>query len=317
MLEHRLVALGHRSFVIAAEGSEISGELIPSPAANGEITEAARQKARATHRQLIDAALHKHSIDLIHFHGLDFHAYIPGDARRTAMLATLHLPAAWYPDEIFRIPGLQLSCVSEDQAAGIASARVPFITNGVEICRYKTDPQPREHLLFIARICPEKGADIALRVARRLDLQLFVAGPVHPFLTHQKYFRDQVQPLLDEHRCYLGPIGLAQKIKLLAGARAVLIPSLAPETSSLVAMEAASAGVPVIAYPSGALPEVVADGKTGFIVANEQEMAEAVLRTSTISPDECRARARRLFDADRMAAQYLALYRQLIQSRSI
>jgi glycosyltransferase involved in cell wall biosynthesis len=315
LLERRLVALGHRSFVIAAEGSEISGSLIPSPAADGEITSAVRCKAQSIHRELIESLLRKHAVDVIHFHGLDFHAYVPFDPGHVAMLATLHLPVAWYPDEIFRIPAMLFNCVSQHQAVGVTGRRLPFITNGVDLSQYKTWSQPREHLLFMARICPEKGVDAALRVARQLDLPLLVAGPVHPFRTHQEYFTHKVYPLLDRKRRYLGPVGLAQKTELLAGAQAVLIPSLASETSSLVAMEAASAGTPVIAYRSGALPEVIADGQTGFIVESEQEMAEAVGRVPTIFPDECRKRACKLFDADRMAAQYIELYSQIVQDR--
>lgn len=308
MLERRLVALGHRSLVIAAEGSEIGGHLIPSPAAAREITDVVRCAARSIHRELIEDLLRKHSIDVIHFHGLDFHAYVPTDPGHAAMLATLHLPLAWYPNEIFRLPAMLLNCVSEHQAAGVTGRRLPVVTNGVDVSRYKTGAHPRQHLLFIGRICPEKGVDAALRVAHQLDLPLLVAGPVHPFRTHQEYFTHQVQPLLDRKRRYLGPIGLAQKTELLAGARAVLIPSLAAETSSLVAMEAASAGTPVVSYRSGALPEVVAHGETGFVVESEQEIAEAVRCASTISPDACRKRACKLFDADRMAAQYLELY---------
>jgi glycosyltransferase involved in cell wall biosynthesis len=313
LLERRLVAFGHRSFVIAAEGSEISGGLIPSPAAGGEITDAVRCKAQSIHRELIEDMLRNHSIDVIHFHGLDFHAYVPSDPGHAAMLATLHLPLAWYPDEIFSIPAMLLNCVSQHQAAGVTGRRLLSITNGVDMSQYKTGARLREHLLFMGRICPEKGVDAALRVAHQLDLPLLAAGPVHPFRTHQEYFTHHVQPLLDRKRRYLGSIGLAQKTKFLANARAVLIPSLAPETSSLVAMEAASAGTPVIAYRSGALPEVVAHGQTGFIVESEQEMADAVRCVSTISPDACRKRACELFDADCMAARYLELYGQVVQ----
>jgi len=212
---------------------------------------------------------------------------------------------------------MALNCVSQHQAAGANGCRLRSIPNGVEVSWYQTVSRPREHLLFVARICPEKGADIALRVAHQLDLPLLVAGPVHPFRAHQEYFTDCVKPLLDRKRRYLGPIGLAQKIELLAGARAVLIPSLAPETSSLVAMEAAGAGTPVVAYRSGALAEVVVDGETGFIVESEQQMAEAVLHASGISADVCRTHARERFDADRMAAQYVELYRRIIQKRAV
>ena len=122
-----------------------------------------------------------------------------------------------------------------------------------------------------------------------------------------------MQPLFDDRRRYVGPVGFAKKVELLAGARAVLIPSSAPETSSLVAMEAASAGTPVVAFRSGALPEVVVDGRTGFVVDSEREMTQAVCRAGSISAEACQAHARKVFDADLMAARYVDLYERIIQ----
>jgi glycosyltransferase involved in cell wall biosynthesis len=272
-----------------------------------------RSAAHAAHRELIGRVLENEAIDLIHFHGLDFHAYVPPDPGRTAMLATLHLPLAWYPSQIFDLPGITFNCVSQNQAASANGRCLTFIANGIDASHYSAAGTP-QHLLFIGRICPEKGPDIALRVARLLDLPLIVAGPIHAFHAHQEYFNACVQPLLDSKRRYVGPIDLAQKREFLSAARAVLIPSLAPETSSLVAMEAAASGVPVIAYGSGALPEVIRHGQTGFIVKSEQQMADVVSRLNSIPPGECQRHARKQFNADRMADRYLDLYTHVLQS---
>jgi glycosyltransferase involved in cell wall biosynthesis len=312
LLERRLAARGHRSFVIAAEGSQISGELIATPAASGEITDAVRTEAQSIHRDLIQRTLQNRPIDLIHFHGLDFHAYVPEHRGRSAMLVTLHLPLSWYPSHIFELPAITFRCVSQNQAASANGRCLGFIPNGVDLSQYTTS-RDAEHLLFVGRICPEKGPDIALWVAHLLDLPLLVAGPVHSFPAHEEYFRTCVQPLLDSKRRYVGAIDLAQKVEMLASARAVLIPSLAPETSSLVAMEAAAAGAPVIAYRSGALPEIIVHGKTGFIVESEQQMAEAVPHADSIAAEACQKHAREQFDADRMADRYLELYSRVIQ----
>jgi glycosyltransferase involved in cell wall biosynthesis len=164
---------------------------------------------------------------------------------------------------------------------------------------------------MLSRICPEKGIHIALEAAHAADKPLLIAGEIFPYQAHQDYFSDQIRPLLDRHRRYLGPVGFARKRRLLAAARALLIPSLVAETSSLVAMEAASAGTPVIAFNTGALPETVEHGRTGFIVDTPAQMAEAMTRLDTIDPDTCRATARRRFSHDRMAAEYLARYAQL------
>ncbi len=280
LLEREIVRSGRRSLVVAAPGSTVSGQLIPA----------------------IDQALREHSIDLIHFHGLDFDSYVPDTDVR--MVATLHLPLAWYPPPALTRKNVQPVCVSQSQAAQTGFS---VVLNGIDIGRFGRAPK-NDYLLWMGRICPEKGTHIALEVARDLDLPLFVAGPVHNFETHQKYFREEVEPLFDKRRQYLGPVTGDAKNQLLAEARVLLVPSLVAETSSLVAMEAASSGTPVIAFRSGALPEVVEHEKTGFIVDSKAEMMEALKHVAGISSEVCRATAESRFSASRMARDYFRLY---------
>ena len=307
LLEHGLVEAGHHSMVVAARGSRVSGELIETPAANGEITNELRRLAQDEHRQAIADALREHKFDLVHFHGLDFCDYVP--EQRLPKLATLHLPVAWYPASIFEMSEVTLSYVSQTQASVRAG---PVVCNGVDTERYGGNYEKQDFLLTLGRICPEKGIDAALRVSHRLNLPMIVAGPVHAFETHQKYFYEQVQPLLDGRRRYIGPVGVREKKELLGTARCLLIASSASETSSLVAMEAMSAGTPVVALRSGALPEVIEDGVTGFLVNSEDDMADAVGGVGEISPEVCRERARARFSSCRMVAEYLMLYRELV-----
>ncbi|HTU47150.1 MAG TPA: glycosyltransferase family 4 protein [Bryobacteraceae bacterium] len=315
LLQRGLVEAGHQSIVVAAQGSRVSGHLVETPVATGEITDAVRKQAQQIHLSAIESILKEIPADLIHFHGFDFHTYIPSG--RIAKLATLHLPLAWYPQSIFHQRDVRLCCVSRSQAATAPEeVKLPVVPNGVDVARYRADAVRRDYLLWLGRICPEKGADIALRIAHRLNLPLLVAGPVHPFAYHQDYFSDRVATMLDEKRRWLGAVGLDRKIELLAEARCVLIPSLAAETGSLVAMEAISSGTPVIAFRSGALPEIIENGVTGFIVDSEEQMAEAVKRGGEIAPGRCREEALRRFDAGRMVEGYVDLYRDVLAASS-
>jgi len=316
LLERELIAAGHRSLVVAASGSQIGGVLLETPAAPCVITDAIRADAQHVHLDSIERVLDQNSVDLIHFHGLDFWSYQP---RGTTMrLATLHLPIAWYPQAIFDQKSIQLNCVSESQARSAESYKsLPVVENGIDTAQYGSKRERHNHLAWIGRICPEKGPHVALRVAQRLDMPLQIAGPVHPFAYHQGYFREEITPLLDEKRQYIGPIELQKKLDLLGSARCLLVPSSVAETSSLVAMEALASGTPVVAFRCGALPEIVEQGRTGFIVDSEEQMAEAVQRIDDISPDVCRAAARERFDVHRMVDEYLELYSRILEcSRS-
>jgi glycosyltransferase involved in cell wall biosynthesis len=288
----------------------VSGELIATPAACGDMTEEVRRTAQEVHRIAIQEALKKYEIDLIHFHGLDFYAYLPECS--VPKLVTLHLPLDWYPTDIFQLSGVQFNCVSQMQAhTAPQQKRVFVVPNGIDTEKFQADQPHTGPLLWLGRICPEKGVHLALQTAHRLNLPLTVAGPVYAFRTHEDYFREQIEPLLDDRRQWIGAVNLKQKISLLAQARALLVPSLAAETSSLVAMEAISSGTPVIAFRSGALPEVVEDGVTGFIAEGQAQMAEAIERLDEISPATCRSRATARFSAERMTAEYLQLYQKL------
>jgi len=285
ILERGLVERGHDSTVVAREGSRVAGRLLS---------------------QLEDLA----QFDVIHFHGLDFPDYLPDVP--VPMLATLHLPVAYYPAWIFERPHLTVNCVSRSQAASSDLSRAcPVIPNGIRTADY-TPHAPEEYLLWLGRICPEKGPHLALEVAHRTSRRLVVAGPVHPYPDHQRYFAEQVQPLLDNQRTYAGAVQGTAKRTLLAKAKCLLIPSLVAETSSLVAMEALACGTPVIAFRIGALPEVVTHGRTGFIVDDADQMAHTVARIAEIDRQECRNEALRRFDAEPMIDGYLALYRSII-----
>lgn len=164
---------------------------------------------------------------------------------------------------------------------------------------------------MLGRVCPEKGQHLALRAAHAAGVALLLGGAVFGYPAHRDYFAQQVRPLLDRRRRFLGPVGFARKRRLLAAARCLLIPSLAAETSSLVAMEAAACGTPVIAFRAGALAEIVEDGRTGFLVGSVDDMAAAIARTGIIDPATCRAVAAARFDERRMTDDYLALYARL------
>jgi glycosyltransferase involved in cell wall biosynthesis len=316
-IDAALVAAGHRSVVIGGHGSRARGVTIELPPAIGPLDESVRARSRVRCRAVIAEALSRYPIDLVHLHGVDFFDYLPPPG--PPVLVTLHLPLSWYPPDAVRPwrPDTWLHCVSASQrrTAPADLPLLPDIPNGVDVEALSGRHARRRFALALGRICPEKGFHHALAAARAADMPLFLGGEVFAYPEHESYFAREIAPGLDRQRCYLGPVGFARKRRLLNAARCVLVPSLVAETGSLVAMEALACGTPVIAFPNGALADVVEDGVTGYLVEDEEGMAAAMLRAGDIDPQACRQAARTRFAAAHMTQRYLDLYRRLATRR--
>ncbi len=162
LLDRGLAERGIGSIVIAAEGSQVSGELWPTPSASNDITETEREQAQKFHLSSIEKVLATEQIDLIHFHGLDFGAYVPDSP--VVKVATLHLPIPWYEAGSLDKHDVHLVAVSNTQA-GSANTHSIFrvVQNGIDTSKHVPGDAERSALLWLGRVCPEKGTHIAYR----------------------------------------------------------------------------------------------------------------------------------------------------------
>lgn len=313
-LDAALTRDGHESIVMACEGSVTDGILLATRKPSGILDETERRSIHEQYRYTMHKFLEKWPIDLIHMHGVDFFEYLPPPG--VPVLVTLHLPVHWYPENIFHLerPRTYLHCVSARQrgCCPLSTILLPDIENGVPLDLLELRHARRNFAVTMGRICPEKGFHHALEAARRAQTPLLLAGEIFRDEAHENYFKNEIAPRLDGLRRFIGPIGFRRKRRLLSSARCLLAPSLAPETSSLVAMESLACGTPVIAFRASAIADIVEDGKTGFLVGDEGEMAEAIHASRSLDREVCRQVARERFSHMSMIQKYFSIYERLV-----
>ena len=325
-LEREMYRRGNRTCVAACDGSQVAGELFASGDSNGHLDAfekaAEEQKARVAEWLLGGAAS---DFDVIHDMSGGFWPH--ANELPLPLLATLHLPLGLYKNvEFGTVPErVWFNCVSQSQIAefrGLPQV-MGSVANGIALDRFPESVVPyqkREYLLWLGRICEEKGTHTALDVAHAGAARLIIAGSVYPFLYHQKYFAREIIPRLKragDRAKFVDHPTFYEKIELIRNARALLITSEINETSSMVAMEAAACGTPVIALRRGALAEVVEPGVTGILVDDSAAMISALSRIAEINTNQCRQFAQAHHSAERMADGYSELYEKILDCGTI
>jgi glycosyltransferase involved in cell wall biosynthesis len=319
-LEREAGQRGIATTVAAAAGSRISGELFDTGPPSDQTDDFERRNCEHQGRiiEFVRArARQGRAFDLIHDKSGSF--WTRAAEVDVPILATLHLPRHFYPQHFFQdIPEhVYFNCVSGSQAHSFADLNnvLGVVRNGIALERFTPNLGPRHGLLWLGRICEEKGTHLALEIAARAGMPVTLAGQVYPFSYHQQYFEREVSPRLQQtqNASFIPSPSAAEKRQLLREAKALLIPALADETSSLVAMEAAASDTPVIAFRRGALPEVIQDGVTGFLVNGVEEAVAALSKIDQLSPRTCMQYARKNFSAGRMAEEYTQLYFRIMQ----
>jgi glycosyltransferase involved in cell wall biosynthesis len=315
ILEHEMAARGYSTTVAACESSRVSGELL----ATGKQAQRddSLELRESEHATKILALTKQRNFSLVHDHSASF--FRRAGEVDAPVLATLHLPRNMYGESLFRaIPhNVYFNCVSDSQAASFRDLprMMGVVQNGVAVERFSFAHKKDEYLLWLGRICPEKAPHLAIEAAKRAGVKLILAGQVYPFSYHKMYFEREVKPWLDAPNSHVKFVELpsfAEKVELLRSAKSLLVTSLIPETCSLVSLESGACGTPVIAFRTGALPEVVSHGHTGFTVRTLDEMIAAIHDIGEIWPDECRHRVATRFSSERMADGYEALYHHVI-----
>jgi glycosyltransferase involved in cell wall biosynthesis len=223
------------------------------------------------------------------------------------VIMTLHHPHEPALAQLYaRYPDVQYVCISHAQAARETMSSLSVIHHGVSMDRYTCRDERDDYLVFLGRMAPCKGAHVAVDVARRAGLRLKLAGEIQPL--YDSYWREQVLPHIDGDRIqYVGEATHDLKNDLLSRARGLLFPIEWEEPFGLVMIEAMACGTPVLAFARGSVSEIVADGTSGWICRDVDDMA-ARAATPCIAAESCRSWAAGRFARERMVEQYVEVY---------
>jgi len=313
-LTEELVALGHDVTLFASGDSQTSAKLAAMwPRALRH--DSAVRDPNALHMSALECVRRQASdFDFLHFH-LDYYPFSLFARQATPFLTTLHgrLDLAEHQVVFSVFADMPVVSISDAQRRPVPHARwVRTIHHGLPTRLLEPQPVKPGYLAFLGRISPEKAVDRAIHIAGTSGLPLKIAAKVDK--VDRDYFEEQIRPLLSlPHVDYIGEIGEAEKAEFLSGAVGLLAPVDWPEPFGLVQIEAMACGTPVIAFNRGAIPEVIEDGVTGFVVEDETSAVGAVYRLADLSRQAIRRRFEARFTARRMAQDYLAAYRSLMQ----
>jgi glycosyltransferase involved in cell wall biosynthesis len=211
-----------------------------------------------------------------------------------------------------RVPIIAISHSQRRHVPEVPIARV--IHHGINPDAFPVGSGDAGYFLFLGRMAPQKGAHRAIEAAWKAGVPLLLAAKMREPWEFE-YFETYVKPYLNDDLVYLGEVDHEEKLRLLAGARALLNPIRWPEPFGLVMVEALACGTPVLTFPEGAAPEIVEDGRTGFLCHDEADMAERIGQVDQLDRTACRAAVTEYFNTRRMVDEHLALFEDILARR--
>jgi len=246
--------------------------------------------------------------DLVHIHPIDRALSWGRTLAGVKTVYTLHDPISPWRARIFRMfasKNQYIVSISNNQRKPAPDLNYAgTVYNGIELNKFPFSEKSEEHFLFTGRIMKEKGAAEAVQAARKTGAKLLIVGP----RSNDNYWNKKIKPYLGGKIKYSGMVNRNQLYKYFQKAKATLFPIQWEEPFGMVMTESMACGTPVIAFNRGSVPEVVKNGKTGFIVKNVKEMAAAMKKINSLKRTDCRRYVEKYFSAERMVDNYEKLF---------
>ncbi len=251
-------------------------------------------------------------VDLIHIHPVDRALPFGLAIKEIPIVYTLHDPIYLWRAEIFKMfqtKNQYYVSISNAQRKPAPNLNwVGTVYNGLDLKKFPFSKKHQGHLLFLGRLLPQKGPDIAIQAAIKTKEKLIIAGSPNK----GKYWEEKIKPYLSKNIKYIGNIPYEKTNEHYKKARALLCPIQWEEPFGLTFIEAMACGTPVIAFDRGSVKEVIKNGKTGFIVKNLAEMNAAIKKIGSINRSECRKWVEQNFTIEKMASDYEKIFLKIL-----
>lgn len=314
-LTEELVSQGHDLTLFASGDSKSNARLVPGCPRALRLDEGCTDKL-VHHIAMLDQVLERAGeFDIIHFH-VDYLHFVVSRYCQLPSVTTLHgrLDLPDLQPLYRRFADAPVVSICNAQRKPLPHANwVGNVYHGLPPRPQPADFRPGEYLAFLGRISPEKRPDRAIAIAHATGMKLKIAAKVDP--ADRLYYESEIKPLLGHSNIeFIGEIGEDAKYQFLSRAYALLFPVDWPEPFGLAMIEAMQCGTPTIAFQCGSIPEILEDGVTGFVVSSISEAIAAVRRVGSLDRATCRKAFEQRFTSARMARDYVAIYREIIQS---
>lgn len=315
-LTEALVARGHDVTLFASGNSRTSGRLHATTETHlrEHYANDASTKTLYTHLHLGTAYGQQDRFDIIHDHTGTYGAPF-AQLSLTPSVITLHGVIHSHVRIMFQhFTKPALVTISNNQRKAAPGLNYEAtIYNGLDFRTYPQGVRSGKYLLFVGRICPQKGVHIAIESAQKSGLPLIIAAKYEPHIAeNKKYFESAIQPKLSNTIRFIGEVNETDRNALFRDAIASLHPATWEEPFGLTLIESMACGAPVIALNRGSIPEIIRDGVGGFAVETPGEIVQAIGKIGGLSRTACAAYARGSFSADRMAQGYEKVYMAML-----
>jgi glycosyltransferase involved in cell wall biosynthesis len=317
-LAEELVGLGHDVTLIASGDSTTTAKLVPAvDEAIRTLTKARNPQTRmALKYQGLANALNivvNGKFDILHNH-YGWQLLMFKQLLNCPIITTLHGTLADPTEQEMYSLHREMPYISISESQRLHGPQLNYVDtvyNGIQVERFEFNDQPKDYLAFLGRISPQKGPEYAIELAKKTNQRLIIAAKIDP--VDESYFRQIVEPLIDgEQISFIGEVDHTAKVDLLKYAKALISPLQWDEPFGIVNVEALACGTPVITINRGSMPEILIDGKTGFLCSNIDEMISRVADIDTINRQACRDHVEQYFTAHGMAEHYLKTYESLL-----